>query len=132
MKRYAVFLAVAAISLTGLEGSAFAQGDGDIAAQQEATRQVNEQALRQARLRGYRNYAPTDPRYRDGRGFGDQRYYRGDRVPSEYRNRSYVVDDWQGHRLNAPPRGHHWIQVGGDYVLVENTTNVIRQFFPVR
>jgi Ni/Co efflux regulator RcnB len=62
------------------------------------------------------------------RGAGpDHRYYRGDRLPTEYRSRSYVVDDWRGHRLSAPPRGYHWVQVGGDYVLVAIATGVILQ-----
>lgn len=63
---------------------------------------------------------------RDGRGAGpDHRFYRGDRLPPEYRNRQYVVDDWRGHRLSAPPRGQQWVQVGGDYVLAAIATGLI-------
>src|SRR5690349_24773458 len=54
-----------------------------------------------------------------GRGAGpNHEYYRGDRLPAEYRHRNYVVDDWRGHRLSAPPRGYHWVQSGNDYILV--------------
>lgn len=60
------------------------------------------------------------------RGVGpDFRYHRGDRLPPQYRDRQYVVDDWRGHRLSAPPRGYHWVQSGGDYVLVAIATGVI-------
>jgi Ni/Co efflux regulator RcnB len=52
---------------------------------------------------------------------------RGGRVPDEYRNRQYVVRDWRGHHLHAPPRGYQWVQVGGDYVLVAAATGIIAQ-----
>lgn len=63
---------------------------------------------------------------RDGPGAGpDHGWHRGDRLPPEYRNRTYVVDDWRGHRLSAPPRGYQWVQVGGDYVLAAIATGII-------
>jgi Ni/Co efflux regulator RcnB len=66
--------------------------------------------------------------YKDERGAGpDQRWHRGDRLPMEYRNRSYVVDDWRGHHLNAPPRGYYWVQNGNDYLLIAITSGVIAQ-----
>ena len=40
---------------------------------------------------------------------------------------AYVVDDWRGHHLSAPPRGYHWVQTGSDYVLVAIATGVILQ-----
>jgi Ni/Co efflux regulator RcnB len=72
--------------------------------------------------RGARN----DYRGHDGRGAGPEHsWYRGGRLPSEYRGRQYVVDDWRGHHLSAPPRGYHWVQAGGDYVLAAIATGVI-------
>lgn len=74
--------------------------------------------------------------HRDGRAMGDRRpegygyareWHRGDRVPPEYRNRQYVVDDWRGHHLHVPPRGYRWVQVGGDYVLVAVATGIIAE-----
>jgi Ni/Co efflux regulator RcnB len=55
------------------------------------------------------------------------RFQRGDRLPPEYRERQYVVDDWRGHHLSAPPRGYHWVQSGGDYVLAAVATGLILQ-----
>ena len=52
---------------------------------------------------------------------------RGGRVPTEYHGRSYVVNDWRMHRLQAPPRGYQWVGVGGDYVLAASATGVIAQ-----
>jgi Ni/Co efflux regulator RcnB len=79
-----------------------------------------------------RNWGRDRNDYRRGergeRGAGpDHRYYRGDRLPYEYRNHQYVVEDWRGHRLQAPPRGYHWVQNGGDYMLVAIATGVILQ-----
>lgn len=60
------------------------------------------------------------------RGAGpEHRFHRGDRLPPEYRGRHYVVNDWRGHHLNAPPRGYQWVQVGGDYVLAAIATGII-------
>ena len=52
---------------------------------------------------------------------------RGGHVPSEYRGRGYVVNDYRAYRLNAPPRGYQWIGVGGDYVLAAIATGLIAQ-----
>ncbi len=75
-----------------------------------------------------RALAPPVGRY-DRPGFDrpgpDRAWQRGDRLPPEYRGRQYVVDDWRGHRLSAPPRGYHWVQHGNDYVLAAIATGVI-------
>ncbi len=66
----------------------------------------------------------------DGRGAGpNHSYYRGDRLPPQYRHRQYVVEDWRGHQLSAPPRGYHWVQSGADYLLVGIATGMILQIF---
>ena len=77
------------------------------------------------------NNPRNDPRggqqdWQGQRGAGpDNQYHRGQRYPSEYRGHQYVVDDWRGHNLRQPPRGYHWVQSGGDYLLVAITTGVI-------
>ncbi len=64
----------------------------------------------------------------ESRGAGpDHNFNKGGRLPQEYRNRQYVVDDWRGHHLSAPPRGYQWVQTGGDYVLVAIATGIIAQ-----
>jgi len=66
--------------------------------------------------------------HHDERGAGpNHEFHRGERMPAEYRHRQYVVDDWRGHHLNAPPRGYQWVQTGSDYVLVAIATGVIAQ-----
>lgn len=66
------------------------------------------------------------PQMAQDRGAGPRHDLRqGGRLPSQYRNRQYVVNDWRGHHLNAPPRGYQWVQTGGDYVLVAAATGLI-------
>lgn len=63
-----------------------------------------------------------------GRGAGPRHdIYRGARLPTYYRTPHYVVQDWRYHRLPAPPRGHYWVQVGADYLLVAIATGIIVQ-----
>jgi Ni/Co efflux regulator RcnB len=63
-----------------------------------------------------------------GPGAGpNHEFHRGERLSSQYHNKNYVVDDWRNHHLSPPPRGHHWVQIGGDYVLVAIATGIIAQ-----
>jgi Ni/Co efflux regulator RcnB len=52
-------------------------------------------------------------------------FRRGAYLPREYRHRQYVVVNHRAHRLAPPPHGQHWVQVGGDYVLVAIATGII-------
>ena len=65
-------------------------------------------------------------------GPGGDWHRRGGRLPSDYRDRQYVVDDWRGYDLQPPPRGYHWVGVGGDYLLVAITSGVIAQIITGR
>jgi Ni/Co efflux regulator RcnB len=133
MNSKAVVSAIMAMSLT-TAGFAFAQGRED-----RNDRGRNEQAQRSGQMDRRDNEArqPNRPENRgrantnerrDERGAGpNHAFHRGDRLPAEYRHRNYVVDDWRGHNLSAPPRGYHWVQTGGDYVLVAIATGVILQ-----
>jgi Ni/Co efflux regulator RcnB len=51
--------------------------------------------------------------------------HKGEHLRPEYNNKKYVVNDWRGRHLSAPPRGYHWVQAGSDYVLVGIATGVI-------
>ena len=72
------------------------------------------------------DYPGRDMRYERGAG-PNHNWYRGSRLPPEYRSRQYVVEDWRGHRLSPPPRGYYWVQSGSDYLLVAIATGVIAQ-----
>jgi len=133
MNSKAVVSAIMAMSLaTG--GFAFAQGRGgsndrgrNEQAQRGSQQDRRDNEGRRPDRREYQGRANNDER-REERGAGpNHEFRRGDRIPVEYRHRQYVVDDWRGYNLSAPPRGYHWIQVGGDYVLVAIATGVILQ-----
>jgi len=125
MRSKAVVSAIMALSLA-IGGVSFAQGnsyenrnDGERngQAQRHGQQDRRNNQARQPNRSQQQGRAYNDER-RDERGAGpDHRFYRGARLPPEYRNRQYVVDDWRAHRLSAPPRGYHWVQVGGDYVV---------------
>jgi len=78
--------------------------------------------------RDVRRPGPPHHAYGGRHGAGPQHtWVRGSRIPPQYRTRHYVVNDWRGHRLAPPPRGYHWVQYGGDYLMVAIATGVIAQ-----
>ncbi|MES3004428.1 MAG: RcnB family protein [Pseudomonadota bacterium] len=129
-------IAVAVAFSFASSGVAFAQGDGDQQAQQRNLRQLQRRAgpsdaQRRLDRQGQRaapqaRHFDNQPREQWGAG-PDRQWRRGDRLPPQYRGRNYVVDDWRGHHLSAPPRGYQWVQNGNDYVLVAIATGIIAQ-----
>jgi Ni/Co efflux regulator RcnB len=71
-----------------------------------------------------RSYQGRDNQRWSGAG-PDHNFQRGQRLPDRYRNNQYVVSNWREHRLRQPPRGYHWVQTGGDYVLAAIATGLI-------
>lgn len=65
-------------------------------------------------------------------GGSNPHFQKGDHMPASYRMQRYVVDDWRGHNLSAPPRGHEWVQVGSEFALIAITTGVIVQILQGR
>ena len=132
MKSKRIISAIVAITLsTG--GVAFAQGNSDRndrgrSEQSRGNNQQDRQGNEGRQMDRRDNNADRHDERRGERGAGpNHQFYKGERLPSEYHNRQYVVDDWRGHRLSAPPRGYHWVQIGGDYVLVAIATGIIMQ-----
>ncbi|MCC6071400.1 RcnB family protein [Massilia sp. GCM10020059] len=71
-----------------------------------------------------RGHARRDYGYNHGSHY---RVRRGEYLAHHYRGSRYVVSDWRGRRLYAPPRGYHWVQAGNDYALVALATGLIAQ-----
>ncbi len=117
MNKKSIVCVIAALSLIGCS-SAFAQDHDD---------HHDDRGRKPAPVR----HAPPPMQHDDHpdpRGAGpDHAFHRGDRLPEQYRSNQYVVDDWRNHHLTAPPRGYHWVQTGGDYVLAAIATGVIAQ-----
>jgi Ni/Co efflux regulator RcnB len=115
-------------------GAAFAQGNSehnnrgrDEQGQGRYQQDHRDNQGRQSEYRENRGRANNNERWVE-RGAGPNHdFRRGERLPAQYRHNQYVVDDWRGHHLSAPPRGYHWVQTGGDYVLVAIATGVILQ-----
>jgi Ni/Co efflux regulator RcnB len=130
MKSKAIVCAIAAASL-GFASLSFAQGYDGRGPRGDAPRYQQQHGPVYAPAHGY-GHGPRGFDRRDVRndrhfnGHGRQ-FYRGARVPNEYRGRQYVVNDWRGRHLNAPPRGQQWVQVGTDYALIAIATGVIAQ-----
>lgn len=126
MKTQKILSALLVAMLALAQGSAFAQpGKGNNGRNGNSEHCGNgDRGCERAPMHG-------DERDHGNNGRGDQgagpnhAYYRGDRLPYNDRGRQYVVDDWHGHGLRSPPRGYHWVQSGGDYVLVAIATGVI-------
>lgn len=130
MKHRAMIFALGAVFLSTGQSS-FARNDKGNGDRHDRGRQEQMQRGDQhaRRDRGW-EYSRHAYRFegQDARGAGpSHQFHRGERLSPEYHNKHYVVDDWRGHHLNAPPRGYHWVQAGGDYVLVAIATGIIVQ-----
>jgi Ni/Co efflux regulator RcnB len=73
-----------------------------------------------------RRQAPAQVDHDHNRGAGPEHaWHKGDRLPDNYRDNKYVVNDWKSRHLRQPPSGYHWVNVNGDYVLAAVATGVI-------
>ncbi len=80
-----------------------------------------------AQRHSHSHYVPSfrgydHPTYYNARG---PQFRRGGYIPREFRSQQYQVVNYRAYRLSAPPRGHRWVQVGPDYVLIALATGLI-------
>ena len=80
----------------------------------------NDNADRDRNDEGYRDRddARDDRRDRDRDERHQPRWSAGDRVTNEYLSSRYIIGEWERTGLSRPPRGHEWIRVGDEYMLV--------------
>ena len=52
-------------------------------------------------------------------------FRKGQPVPERFRGKDYRINDWNDRGLPAPPRGHHWSYIDGNYVLIAAATGII-------
>jgi Ni/Co efflux regulator RcnB len=95
--------------------------------QQQDQRGMGNRGDNERRGNDRRDYSRNDSQDNFYYGARGPEWRRGGRVPQQYRSRQYVVNDWRGHHLSAPPRGYQWVQVGNDYVLTAVATGIIAQ-----
>ena len=63
--------------------------------------------------------------YRHPWGYYDHRWTRGERLPSAFYARPYVIANYRDCGLDAPPYGYHWVRVNNDAVLAFIATGVV-------
>lgn len=57
--------------------------------------------------------------------YGGHHFRPGGRYPHRYYQNRYWVNDWRHRGLYAPPAGHRWANVDGNYVLIAIASGVI-------
>lgn len=82
---------------------------------------------RDHRFDARQDYRPGSHYDRNGYQPRPADWRRGGRLPPEYRNHNYVVNDYRAYRLQAPPRGYQWVGVGGEFALAAIATGIIAQ-----
>lgn len=142
MKSRNLVVCAIAVATLGIGSTSFAQGPMQRVIRAEVNAVQHASDRRHDVRRDHRNDRRTDrradrrnphPAYRPAPTVHHHYHYnarspefkRGRYIPREYRNRQYVVVNPYHHRLAAPPRGHHWVQVGSDYVLIAIATGLI-------
>jgi Ni/Co efflux regulator RcnB len=79
---------------------------------------------------GYIKGRHDQRRYKRGRyakppGYVYRAWRRGDRLPSAYYSRHYIVRDYHVYHLSPPPRGHYWVRVDNDVVLTAVASGIV-------
>jgi Ni/Co efflux regulator RcnB len=118
-----ILAALLIASLTGATGTAFAQSHNDDHGHDQPSHRSNSgHGAPHGNARGSVHEASVGG---PGGPIPHNDWHKGERLPAEYRDRNYVVDNWHDHGLQAPPRGYQWVGVNGDYVLAAVATGVI-------
>lgn len=68
---------------------------------------------------------PPAPQYQAGRQQPAPVWRKGNRLPSNHYRRADVVAKPQAHHLPPPPRGHEWVRVNRDAVMVAVGTGLV-------
>lgn len=139
--KLATFMCVITVASLALSSASFAQDNQGSGAPDDwhKSRQNDPHRAQPPMQQPARADAParrdTREAYRDERQQDRHEYYNargpefrhGRRIPNEFRQHQYVVSNYRQHRLPPPPRGHEWVQVGPDYVLIAIATGLIAQ-----
>jgi len=138
MKKIVTAALAATVALTGVASASAASAqswNGGRADSRYEQRQDRREDRREARAerredraenraerRAARRYAAG--RYQRPNGYVARSWRRGERLPTNYRGRGYVVDH-RRYGLSAPPYGYHYVRVDNDVFLTAVATGVI-------
>lgn len=128
MKRALITAVIATLALSSLAGSpVLAQG-------WDQNRDAPQHQPQDRDRPGPRDDGGPDRRGPDQRDRNDHRNERqwraGDRLPPDYRAKRHVIAKPAMYHLHRPPRGHQWVRVGPDAVLVVIGTGVVIELSP--
>lgn len=56
--------------------------------------------------------------------YSPKKWSKGDKLPTEFRDRQYVIDKYKDYNLPAPKKGYHWVGVGADYYQVSSNGTI--------
>ena len=56
--------------------------------------------------------------------YSPKKWNKGDKLPTEFRDRQYVIDKYKDYNLPAPKKGYHWVGVGADYYQVSSNGTI--------
>lgn len=73
--------------------------------------------------RSQERYRHGKPDFEKKRKPAAHKWQRGHKLPHNYRK--HVVRDYHRYHLKQPPRGHQWVKVDNDYLLIGMTTGII-------
>lgn len=74
-------------------------------------------------VNGHRYERARGPSWKAPRGYRQQNWQRGQRLPRDYRQ--VVVRDYRSYHLSPPPRGYQYVRVNNDVILTAVATGVI-------
>ncbi|PLP97876.1 hypothetical protein CYJ10_25190 [Cupriavidus pauculus] len=56
--------------------------------------------------------------------YSPKKWNKGEKLPTEFRDRQYVIDKYKDYNLPAPKKGYHWVGVGADYYQVSSNGTI--------
>ena len=96
------------------------------AAQQRANQEAAQQRANQQAAQQRANQQAGQQRANQQAAQAAKRWSRGDRLPDQYRQDRYAVNNWQYYGLKAPPRGYRWHRDdNNNFFLVFISTGII-------
>ncbi|MFZ3034896.1 MAG: RcnB family protein [Parvibaculum sp.] len=103
------------------------QGQNSQRRDNNANQHANSNRRHEYEYNGRRFRAAQAPAWRAPRGHDEHRNWnRGDRLPSAYRDHSYVVD-YRAYHLQRPAYGYQWVRVSNNVYLVNQYNGLIIQ-----
>lgn len=141
-KILAISAVLSVLAVPALAASDYNKGHSDDRGRQEQSRSQRDSHSQKQDNHSQKSDRARDPRrqysydgkrrdsyrantWRAPRGHDTRRHWHnGDKLPSAYRDRSYVVD-YRAYNLSRPPYGYEWVRVSNSVFLVRKSNGLI-------